>query len=146
MRAAYYGRSGAVRRLLELGADHTAVGTGSYMYEGKTALEVAEAEGKGEAAAVLREWAASHPDEEYDARVAAYDVVEKEKQRVLKEEENEQKLRDAAVQNMLAVDLTDVAHAAGVHRRLKTGRIDIDQVALVAINLGDIGHLLHRPM
>ena len=32
------------------------------MYEGKTALEVAEARGKEEAAAVLREWAASHAD------------------------------------------------------------------------------------
>ena len=68
MIAAYWGYSGVVRRLLELGADHTAVGTGD-RYEGKTALEVAEAEdafdseamkqGKGEAAAVLRAWAAS---------------------------------------------------------------------------------------
>eukprot|EP01045_Picozoa_sp_COSAG04_P062757 COSAG04_NODE_32952_length_189_cov_24.066667_1_plen_56_part_10 len=33
-RAAYNGHSGVVRRLLELGADHTAVGTGGD-YEGK---------------------------------------------------------------------------------------------------------------
>ena len=40
MQAAYhYGNSGVVRRLLELGADHTAVGTGGD-YEGKTALEL----------------------------------------------------------------------------------------------------------
>eukprot|EP01045_Picozoa_sp_COSAG04_P023940 COSAG04_NODE_2922_length_3381_cov_62.270871_5_plen_176_part_00 len=60
MQAAYFGHSGVVRRLLELGADHTAVGTG-WEYEGKTALELAEARGKEEAAAVLRDWAASHP-------------------------------------------------------------------------------------
>ena len=60
MAAAYHGCSGVVRRLLELGADHTAVGTGG-RYEGKTALELAEKEGKEEAAAVLREHAASHP-------------------------------------------------------------------------------------
>eukprot|EP01045_Picozoa_sp_COSAG04_P010398 COSAG04_NODE_636_length_11710_cov_63.646973_4_plen_336_part_00 len=60
MGAAENGRSGAVRRLLELGADHTAVGTGG-SFAGKIALEVAEREGKEEAAAVLREWAASHP-------------------------------------------------------------------------------------
>eukprot|EP01045_Picozoa_sp_COSAG04_P009489 COSAG04_NODE_550_length_12709_cov_6.177637_10_plen_388_part_00 len=62
MIAAYRGRSGAVRRVLELGADHTAVGTGGWA-KGKTALELAEAParpGKEEAAAVLREWAASH--------------------------------------------------------------------------------------
>ena len=59
MAAAHHGESGAVRRLLELGADHTAVGTGSWC-EGKSALELAEARGKEEAAAVLREWA-SHP-------------------------------------------------------------------------------------
>ena len=59
MYAASSGHSGAVRRLLELGADHTAVGTGD-VYEGKTALRAAEAQGKEEAAAVLREWAASH--------------------------------------------------------------------------------------
>ena len=45
-----------VRRLLELGADHTPVGTG-WWCEGKTALELAGAEDKEEAAAVLREWA-----------------------------------------------------------------------------------------
>ena len=61
MQAAYDGHSGVVRRLLELGADHTAVGTGGYPYEGRTALGVAEARGKEEAATVLREWAASHP-------------------------------------------------------------------------------------
>ena len=60
MVVATMGHSGAVRRLLELGADHTAVGTG-VPFEGKTALEVAEEEGKEEAAALLREWAASHP-------------------------------------------------------------------------------------
>ena len=63
MAAARTGHSGVVRRLLELGADHTAVAT-SGNWEGKTALEAAEAEGKEEAAAVLREWAASHPSEE----------------------------------------------------------------------------------
>ena len=61
MWAAQPGHSGVVRRLLELGADHTAVGTGGYPYEGRTALGVAEARGKEEAATVLREWAASHP-------------------------------------------------------------------------------------
>ena len=60
MIAAYRGRSGVVRRVLELGADHTAVGTGS-VFKGRTALELAEERGKEEAAAVLREWAASHP-------------------------------------------------------------------------------------
>ena len=59
MNAAAKGHSGVVRRLLELGADHTPVGT-MYEYEGKTALELAEEKGKEEAAAVLREWAASH--------------------------------------------------------------------------------------
>eukprot|EP01045_Picozoa_sp_COSAG04_P012318 COSAG04_NODE_825_length_10050_cov_15.525676_2_plen_1515_part_00 len=72
MTAADVGQSGAVRRLLELGVDHTAVCTGG-RYKGKTALEVAEEKGKEEAAAVLREWAASHPNAEYDARVVAYD-------------------------------------------------------------------------
>ena len=55
MEAAHNGHSGVVRRLLELGADHTAVD-----YGGKTALEVAEAKGEEEAAAVLREWAEAH--------------------------------------------------------------------------------------
>ena len=41
MVAAYNGRSGVVRRLLELGADHTVVGTG-WEFEGKTALDLAE--------------------------------------------------------------------------------------------------------
>ena len=59
MAAAYYGRSGVVRRLLELGADHTPVATDGPR-EGKTALEVAGEEGEEEAAAVLREWAASY--------------------------------------------------------------------------------------
>ena len=61
MAAALQGHSGAVRRLLELGADHTAVGTGDL--EGKTALEVAEEEGKEEAAAVLRELSLIHISE-----------------------------------------------------------------------------------
>ena len=56
MEAARYGQSGAVRRLLDLGADHTVVGTAGW-FEGKTALEVAEAKDKEEAAAVLRAWA-----------------------------------------------------------------------------------------
>ena len=60
MQAARNGHSGAVRRLLELGADHTAVGTG-WPYEGKTGLELAEENGEVEAAAVLREWVAAHP-------------------------------------------------------------------------------------
>ena len=60
MKAAYRGHSGVVRRLLELGADHTAVGRDIYG-DDQTALEVAEAKGKEEAAAVLREWATSHP-------------------------------------------------------------------------------------
>eukprot|EP01045_Picozoa_sp_COSAG04_P028750 COSAG04_NODE_4547_length_2024_cov_2.637403_2_plen_146_part_00 len=55
------GHSGVVRRLLELGADHTVVGTGREYEEGKTVLEAAEAQGKEEAAAVLREWAEAHP-------------------------------------------------------------------------------------
>ena len=60
MLAAHGGQSSTVRRLLGLGADYTAVGpTGPF--EGKTALEVAEAYRKEGAAAVLREWAASHP-------------------------------------------------------------------------------------
>ena len=59
MEAARYGHSGVVRRLLELGADHKAVGKRG-IYKGKTALEVAEEHGRP-AAAVLREWAASHP-------------------------------------------------------------------------------------
>ena len=62
MIAAWDGSISVVRRLLALGADHTAVGT-KYQYEGKTALEVAEdksREDKGnvEAACVLREWPA----------------------------------------------------------------------------------------
>ena len=59
MTAALNNRSSGVRRLLELGADHTAVGSRCWC-EGKTALEVAESCRKMAAAAVLREWAASH--------------------------------------------------------------------------------------
>eukprot|EP01045_Picozoa_sp_COSAG04_P029588 COSAG04_NODE_4901_length_1833_cov_1.688581_2_plen_124_part_00 len=60
MEAARMGHGGVVRRLLELGADHAAVGTGRRC-EGMTALELAEERGEEEAAAALREWAASHP-------------------------------------------------------------------------------------
>ena len=82
MDAASKGHSGVARRLLELGADHTVVGTGDW-YQGKTALMQAQlqqppSEGKEEAAAVLREWAASHPDLVYDARVAAFDAAKAE--------------------------------------------------------------------
>ena len=59
MRAARYGREPMVTQLLALGADHTAVGVG-WRYEGMTALEIAEGRGRREAAAVLREWAATH--------------------------------------------------------------------------------------
>ena len=55
MAAAYYGHSGVVRRLLELGADHTAVATDG-PWKGKTALELAEARGKEEAADVQLMW------------------------------------------------------------------------------------------
>ena len=60
MEAAYGGSSSVVRRLLELGAGHAVVGAAG-PFEGRTALEVAEAAGQGAAAAVLREWAAAHP-------------------------------------------------------------------------------------
>ena len=56
MMAAHGGQSSTVRRLLELGADHTAVGTAG-LFEGKTALECAVRYSNEEAAALLREWA-----------------------------------------------------------------------------------------
>ena len=88
MAATFGGQGDVVRRLLDLGADHTPVGTGMFV-DDKTALELAEAEnfndsqeqkkGKEAAAAALREWATSHPDAEYDARIAAYDKSRHEK-------------------------------------------------------------------
>eukprot|EP01045_Picozoa_sp_COSAG04_P056762 COSAG04_NODE_26681_length_292_cov_0.611399_1_plen_97_part_11 len=54
-----------MRLLLELGADHTAVGTGGD-YRGRTALELAEWQREEEAAAVLREWALSHLDAQHN--------------------------------------------------------------------------------
>eukprot|EP01045_Picozoa_sp_COSAG04_P010399 COSAG04_NODE_636_length_11710_cov_63.646973_5_plen_211_part_00 len=77
MWAARNGHSGVVQRLLNLGADHTAVSTGGY-FEGKTALEMAEANSKEELAGLLREWAAAHPNAEYDARVTAANEMTKD--------------------------------------------------------------------
>ena len=69
-------------QLLVLGADYTAVYGNKK--KGMTALEIAEEsdnesdghtaskKGKG-VAGVLRDWAAAHPDAEYDERIAAYD-------------------------------------------------------------------------
>ena len=54
MGAAFHGRVECVRALLAGGADRTLRATGGG-WEGKTALEIAEAEGKAEAAALLRE-------------------------------------------------------------------------------------------
>eukprot|EP01045_Picozoa_sp_COSAG04_P011105 COSAG04_NODE_705_length_10946_cov_208.154052_9_plen_181_part_00 len=50
-----------VRRLLELGADHTAVVRTDGPFVGKTALDLAGVVGKEETAAVLREWAERQP-------------------------------------------------------------------------------------
>ena len=102
MRAAT-GRGGAVRELLALGADHTVVAAGG-LHKGKTALEMAE-EGlheerkyKGslkkaaddhlkdwkklrlEVVTVLRDWAAAHPNADYDARVVARDRRRREEE------------------------------------------------------------------
>ena len=54
MVAALNGQVECARALLAGGADRTLRGTGGY-YEGKTALEIAEAEGAAEVAALLRE-------------------------------------------------------------------------------------------
>ena len=59
LNAAYRGHTAVVRRLLRLRADCNAVGTGG-VYEGKTALELAEEGGQEEAAALLRGRAPTH--------------------------------------------------------------------------------------
>ena len=70
MEAMLSGLDGVVRRLLELGADHTSVGT-SRWYKGLTALEVVEEEGKHAAAAVLKAWAGGTRDAAELDRLAA---------------------------------------------------------------------------
>ena len=77
-------------QLLVLGADYTAVYGNKK--KGMTALEIAEEsdnesdghtaskKGKG-VAGVLRDWAAAHPDAEYDERIAAYDKGRQEQVR-----------------------------------------------------------------
>jgi ankyrin repeat protein len=97
------GHSGVVRRLLELGADHTRT-----TWWGQTALELAvddeksknkydeeTQQGKEEAAIILREWAASHPNEAYDAHIAAK-AEEKERKAKQKERKTKQQVTRAA--------------------------------------------------
>ena len=71
MCAAGNGRSGAVLRLLELGADDTPVGTGG-RWGGKTALEAAAGRGRGAAADLLRSWAAGTRDATELGRLIAW--------------------------------------------------------------------------
>ena len=69
MWAALMGHTEVMEVLLALGADHTKVATAGD-YANKTALEAAVQKGEEEAADVLREWAAEHPDAEYNAHLA----------------------------------------------------------------------------
>ena len=48
---------------------------------------------------------------------------------------------NAPIQNVLAVDRLQIAHAAGPDHCLEAGRIDIDKMALIAIDAGDVSDL-----
>eukprot|EP01048_Picozoa_sp_COSAG05_P006543 COSAG05_NODE_429_length_9889_cov_11.904290_2_plen_698_part_00 len=110
MLAADQGNGPTIRRLLALGADHAEVGNGG-PFDGKTALEVAEAAGQEEAAAVLREWAASQQRGEAERQEVERRKIEKLKGEPA--EENEWELRDAARAGETA--MVRVLLAAGCH-------------------------------
>ena len=98
----------AVQRLLELGADHTAISP-----RDKSPYEYALCEPHSYACRSLREWAAAHPNPAHDARIAE---LERERSKA----EQETALREAA----------GAGRAGEVRRILAQGTADVDSAGV----------------